>query len=381
VLAQTLERVYIPPDLVGLVEGRSTWARVGVSIHVTAPKIDPGFDAQITLEMFNFGKVAVDLRAEVDKPAQLILLRVSTPLREEDLYGRAGHDVFQGQTDPIPHRRPAPRPRLVTPSQPAFERYIGIDYSGAETPTSSLKGLQVFVADRTDSPEPVSPPPGLKKYWTRRAIAEWLVVELSKGRPTIVGIDHGFSFPLAYFKKFGVPHDWSAFLDDFVRHWPTDGDHMYVDFVRDGKRGAATARAGSRKWRRVTEIRSGSAKSVFHFDVQGSVAKSTHSGIPWLRYLRQHVHPAPHFWPVDGWNVTAGQSAIVEVYPRLWSHVRAPSGLTSHQEDAFRVAEWLRVADQEGELAAAMVAPEDPDVRAAGDVEGWILGTPMAPLK
>jgi dCTP deaminase len=59
VLAQTLERVYIPPDLVGLVEGRSSYARVGVTVHVTAPKIDPGFSAPITLEMANFGKIAV----------------------------------------------------------------------------------------------------------------------------------------------------------------------------------------------------------------------------------------------------------------------------------------------------------------------------------
>jgi hypothetical protein len=30
---------------------------------------------------------------------------------------------------------------------PEFERYIGIDYSGAETPTSSLKTLRVYAAD------------------------------------------------------------------------------------------------------------------------------------------------------------------------------------------------------------------------------------------
>jgi len=58
--------------LVGLVEGRSSYARVGVTVHVTAPKIDPGFTAPITLEMANFGKVAVELRAGVDIPAQLI---------------------------------------------------------------------------------------------------------------------------------------------------------------------------------------------------------------------------------------------------------------------------------------------------------------------
>jgi len=32
-------------------------------------------------------------------------------------------------------------------ARPQFERYIGIDYSGAQTPTSSLKGLRVFAAE------------------------------------------------------------------------------------------------------------------------------------------------------------------------------------------------------------------------------------------
>jgi deoxycytidine triphosphate deaminase len=41
---------------------------------VTAPKIDPGFDAQITLETTNVGKVPVELRAGADAPAQLILI-------------------------------------------------------------------------------------------------------------------------------------------------------------------------------------------------------------------------------------------------------------------------------------------------------------------
>lgn len=105
VLAQTLERVRIPPDLVGLVEGRSSWARVGVTIHVTAPKIDPGFEGRITLEMANFGRVPVDLRAVVDEPAQLMLLRVSSPLIDSELYGRGDRDVFQYQESTIPHQK------------------------------------------------------------------------------------------------------------------------------------------------------------------------------------------------------------------------------------------------------------------------------------
>jgi len=106
VLAHTLEKVFIPPDLVGMVEGRSSWARVGVSIHVTAPKIDPGFAATITLEMVNFGRVPVELRAGIDMPAQLMLLPVSSPIAEKDLYGKGASDHFQGQDSPIPGQQP-----------------------------------------------------------------------------------------------------------------------------------------------------------------------------------------------------------------------------------------------------------------------------------
>jgi hypothetical protein len=62
-------------------------------------------------------------------------------------------------------------------------------------------------------------------------------------------------------------------------------ENIYVDFVRDGVVGNGAARMGNARWRRLTEERSGTAKSVFHFDVQGSVAKSTHAGIPWLPFF------------------------------------------------------------------------------------------------
>jgi hypothetical protein len=54
-----------------------------------------------------------------------------------------------------------------------------------------------------------------------------LVERLFNGPLTLVGIDHGFSFPLQYFERHGLPLDWPSFLDDFQRHWPTDED-IYV---------------------------------------------------------------------------------------------------------------------------------------------------------
>ena len=252
---------------------------------------------------------------------------------------------------------------------PAFDAYVGIDYSGARTPTSSLKGLRIYVADREALPVEVQPPQSQRKYWTRRGIAEWLVERLGESRNLLVGIDHGFSFPRQYFDAHRLPSDWELFLNDFQRHWPTDEDHTYVDFVRDGN-----ARCGDPRWRRLTEVRAG-AKSVFHFDVPGSVAKSTHAGLPWLRYLRQQAGDQVHFWPFDGWEIPVGYSAIAEVYPSLWSRGFAREGRTPDQHDAYAVAAWMRGADLDGSLAGFFNPVMTPDERKVAQIEGWILGT------
>jgi len=200
---------------------------------------------------------------------------------------------------------------------PQFERYLGIDYSGAQTPSSSLKGLRLYAATRTEPPVEIPPPPSPRKYWTRQGLARYLAERLAEDPATLVGIDHAFSFPLAYFEAHQLPLDWPAFLEDFQRHWPTDQD-IYVDFVRYGDVGQGALRAGNPRWRRLTEVRAGAAKSVFHFDVQGQVAKSTHAGLPWLLFLRRQLGDRLHCWPFDGW-------AIPEV-GRRWPRSTPPSG-------------------------------------------------------
>jgi hypothetical protein len=254
-----------------------------------------------------------------------------------------------------------------------YSRFIGIDYSGAETPSASLKGLRVYRAEGAALPVEVPPPPSPRKYWTRRGIAEWLVTVLADDVPTLVGIDHGFSFPLRYFEVHHLPPDWLAFLDDFQRHWPTDED-IYVDFVRHGAVGDGAARQGNARWRRLTEERAGGAKSVFHFDVQGSVAKSTHAGIPWLRFIRRQCGARVHFWPFDGWDIMAGRSVIAEVYPALWNRSFAREDRTPDQHDAFTIAARLSHADRDGTLDSFL----KPDLMqlecTVAQIEGWILG-------
>jgi hypothetical protein len=262
---------------------------------------------------------------------------------------------------------------MKTSCFPAFERYIGIDYSGAKTPVDSLKGLRVYEATPMAPPKEVLPPHSPRKYWTRRGLTHWLVAQLSEKRPTLVGIDHAFSFPLRYFETYGLPADWTHFLEDFRLHWPTDED-IYVDFVREGHEGNGAARCGNTRWRRITELRAGSAKSVFHFDVQGSVAKSTHAGLPWLLYLRSQLNRRVHFWPFDGWEIPTETSAIVEIYPSLWSRTFPVEGRNPDQQDAYAAAEWMRRADGDGSLAAFLDPNLEPHVRTVAEIEGWILG-------
>ena len=257
---------------------------------------------------------------------------------------------------------------------PIFARYIGVKYSGAMVANESLKALRIYCAEGDAPPREVLPPSSPRKYWTRKEIAGWLVARLEEDVPTLVGIDHAFSFPLRYFEAHGLAPDWPQFLDDFQRHWPTDEDYTYVDFVREGMCGNGAARIGDPRWRRLTDERAGRTKSLFHFQAPGSVAKATHAGIPWLRSIRRRLGSRVHVWPFDGWQIPVGRSALAEVYPPLCRGGFARDDRTADQQDAYCTAAWLARTDRNGSLAA-FLTPEL--TRRESDVarlEGWILG-------
>ncbi|MEN9407918.1 MAG: hypothetical protein RLZZ455_1134 [Candidatus Parcubacteria bacterium] len=61
VLAVTLEKVSLPTDLMGRLEGRSSLGRLGIVVHSTASIFDPGWDGKCVLELGNLGRMAVAL--------------------------------------------------------------------------------------------------------------------------------------------------------------------------------------------------------------------------------------------------------------------------------------------------------------------------------
>lgn len=64
-LAITLESVTLPADIVGWLDGRSSLARLGLMVHVTAHRIDPGWSGNIVLEFYNSGKLPLALRPKM----------------------------------------------------------------------------------------------------------------------------------------------------------------------------------------------------------------------------------------------------------------------------------------------------------------------------
>lgn len=94
-LASTVERVTLPTTVAARVEGKSSLARVGLSVHVTGGFIDPGFSGQITLEMVNMLHRPLILHAGM-RIAQIAFMLMNGAVVKS--YARSGR--YQNQSGP-----------------------------------------------------------------------------------------------------------------------------------------------------------------------------------------------------------------------------------------------------------------------------------------
>jgi dCTP deaminase len=82
VLGETRERIALPLDICGWIEGKSGRARQGLTIHLTAPKIDPGWGQRaprsITLEIVNHFPASQVLKPGMPI-AQMVFHRLAVP--------------------------------------------------------------------------------------------------------------------------------------------------------------------------------------------------------------------------------------------------------------------------------------------------------------
>lgn len=96
ILGHTLETITLPDDITARIEGKSTLGRLGLTMHVTAGYIDPGFNGQITLEICNLGPRPVTLYTGM-RVCQIVFEDMTTP--SENPYNTRGR--YMNQRGPV----------------------------------------------------------------------------------------------------------------------------------------------------------------------------------------------------------------------------------------------------------------------------------------
>ena len=86
VLGCTFEYMSMPCDLEGQIEGRSSWARLGLQIATASP-VEPEFKGVLTLELSNVGTIPLKLYPGV-RIAQLVVRSAEPGLTERSKRGR-----------------------------------------------------------------------------------------------------------------------------------------------------------------------------------------------------------------------------------------------------------------------------------------------------
>jgi len=101
-LAFTLEELTVPRWLAANVQGKSSLARAGLAVHITAPHINPGFGAPITLELYNHGPWNLELIPGKDLVCQVIFYKLTSPVSNKVINA---FGTYKKQSTPYPARR------------------------------------------------------------------------------------------------------------------------------------------------------------------------------------------------------------------------------------------------------------------------------------
>ncbi|MBO7745488.1 hypothetical protein I8J29_14865 [Paenibacillus sp. MWE-103] len=259
-----------------------------------------------------------------------------------------------------------------------FAHYVGIDYSGKGLPSQRHTAIQIFESDAAGLPVRAMGRSSWSRAGAFRYLADRLQEQRGGGRGAmIVGIDHGLSFPLSYFREATAVKPAFGTWWDFMRHF-----HALWGAAKErpvSSVAAPTLPYGHPAELRLTEKFTSSAKSVLNLDPRLiSVAFSTHAGLPWLYELRRDYADVLHVWPFDGLLPEAGKSVVAEAYPSLFYNRYAyPAELAKRDErDAYAVSCWLREQDAAGTLPLYLALQTlTPMTREKiVPLEGWILG-------
>jgi hypothetical protein len=292
-----------------------------------------------------------------------------------------------------------------------FDRYFGVDWSGAERPSAQ----NVYVAEARQGPDGVGVV-SVTRARDRTAVAEFLAgrpfapapgwdgwpgpERLDLERRALVGLDFAFGFPVRFsLPKLGRRWRW----EDLAR-WAEALDRRGMSVRKSIRNELALAQqfrlrggdpAPPHKRETDKHVDGVRPESVFHLIGPSQVGTASITGIAMLERLRRGGRAA--VWPIDPpVRVDRARVVLVEVFPRLWlgREVRK----SELPDRLHRIERWKAEGarfERQAEFAAAssgdaldataaaiglargVELPPPEELPEAGAREGWIAGAEL----
>ena len=101
-LGVILEKVCLPNDIAGRLDGKSSLGRLGLLVHSTAGWVDPGWRGHLTLELSNVSQLPISLYYGM-KISQISFLQMTTPAEHPYGSGQLA-SKYQDQSEPTPSK-------------------------------------------------------------------------------------------------------------------------------------------------------------------------------------------------------------------------------------------------------------------------------------
>ncbi len=207
----------------------------------------------------------------------------------------------------------------------AFDRFIGIDWSGAKDPRRGLQMAQCFRG--TEAPQIVlNEKP---RNWRRTEILDWLAEVHNSGKRVLAGFDFAFAYPYcdedAYFPGSDQTPKIAESLWALIDAICQDAEDFYGGpfYLRPDAPFADYLLFINYKGKhysnrmRFTDThcleKGGNPTSVFKCVGPESVGSGSIAGMWMLHHITTHLHKEFQIWPFD--NADNGRSVMVEIYP------------------------------------------------------------------
>jgi hypothetical protein len=284
---------------------------------------------------------------------------------------------------------------------PAFDRFVGVDWSGATGKAYSGIAVAECRAGQT-APLLIAPP---LRRWHRTDFADWVVAQAATDERLLIGIDCAFALPAAMAGGFlGDAYSastlWAhiemicAGAEDFFGGGYADHEAHAPSFWRSGPRPAGFAEHHRATEQACRAAGLGAPESPLKLVGARQVGKGGLAGMRVLHAVKQSLGDVFAAWPFDP--VDRARIVCVELYPRLFMRMaghgnakvrtldemnrcfaalgtslypKNGASFSDHESDALVAAAGLRFIAGE----RAVWSPDGLD-SLGRRAEGWIFG-------